>query len=65
VENIAKTLIIITLIYYLIKGLIYLVLWQTTYKIEEKAKARKAKNKQKKKILEELYTREDESDSDS
>lgn len=50
-----KTLIIVTLIYYLLKGLIYLVLWQTTYKVQERALAAKAKAKEKKKAEEEIW----------
>jgi len=42
-----KILIIITLIYYLIKGLLYLLLWQTTLKIEEKGKEAKKKAREK------------------
>ncbi len=38
-----KTLIILVLIYYLLKGLIYIVLWQATYKIQERALEAKAK----------------------
>lgn len=55
-ENMIKTLIIITLIYYLIKGLIYLAFWQATYKIEENARASIAKKKRNNKVLEEIYS---------
>lgn len=44
---ILKTLIIVTLVYYLVKGLIYLVLWQTTKKLEEKGLETKRKAKEK------------------
>lgn len=54
-ENMLKTLIIITLIYYLLKGLIYLMLWQTTVKLEEKARAEKNKKKAEKEFEEELW----------
>lgn len=54
-ESIAKTLIIITLVYYLIKGLIYLMLWQTTYKIQEHALAKKKERQQKKALEEEIW----------
>lgn len=50
-----KTLIIVTLIYYLLKGLIYLILWQTTYKVQQRALAAKAKEKEKKKIEKEIW----------
>ena len=41
--------------YYLLKGLIYLILWQTTYKVQQRALAAKAKEKQKKETEEELW----------
>lgn len=49
---ILKTLIIVTAVYYLVKGLIYLVLWQTTKKLEERGlearrKAREQREKEK------------------
>ena len=46
-ESMLKTLIVVTLIYYLIKGLIYLLLWQATYKVQENALAAKNKRKNK------------------
>lgn len=42
-----KTLIIGTLIYYLVKGLIYLLLWQATVKMEQRGKERKQREKEK------------------
>ncbi|NLJ71711.1 MAG: hypothetical protein GX333_01710 [Syntrophomonadaceae bacterium] len=42
-DDMLKTLIILVLIYYLLKGLIYIVLWQATYKIQERALEAKAK----------------------
>lgn len=45
---ILKTLIIVTAVYYLVKGLIYLVLWQTTKKLEERGLEAKRKAKEKK-----------------
>jgi len=54
-ESIAKTLIIITLVYYLIKGLIYVVLWQATYKIQERALAEKKKRQRKKDLEESIW----------
>jgi len=59
----AKTLIIITLVYYLIKGLIYLVLWQATYKIQERALAEKKKRKKKKDLEESIWSPDQEDDS--
>lgn len=50
-----KTLIIVTLIYYLLKGLIYLILWQTTYKVQQKALAAKAREKERKKAEQEIW----------
>lgn len=61
-ESIAKTLIIITLVYYLIKGLIYLVLWQATYKIQERALAEKQKRKKKKDLEESIWSPDQDGD---
>ena len=58
-ENMLKTLIIITLIFYLLKGLIYLILWQTTYRVQQKALEAKAKRLEKKKIQEEIWHEEE------
>lgn len=55
-----KYLIIITLAYYLIKGLIYLLLWQTTKRVEEHARA--AKERDQKKLLQEKGIWEEEDD---
>lgn len=46
-ENMLKTLIIITLIYYLVKGLLYLAMWQMTYKVQERQLEEKEKKKAK------------------
>jgi len=47
VENsLLKTLIVVILAYYLIKGLIYLLLWQTTYKVQQKMLETKKKTKE-------------------
>ncbi|HAA09434.1 MAG: hypothetical protein ACOX6F_02740 [Syntrophomonadaceae bacterium] len=62
-ESIAKTLIIITLVYYLIKGLIYLVLWQATYKIQERALAEKQKRRKKKDLEESIWSPNEEDKS--
>ncbi len=46
-----KGLIIAILVYYLMKGIIYLVLWQVMVKVEERSKIRAEKNR---KAVEEL-----------
>lgn len=50
-----KYLIIVTLAYYLVKGVIYLLLWQTTYKIEERAREMKKQKQQQKEGEDELW----------
>lgn len=62
-ESMLKTLIIITLIYYLLKGLIYLLLWQTTYKIEEHARAKKKQQKRARDVEKEIWETDQEEDS--
>lgn len=47
-NSMLKTLIIITLVYYLLKGLIYLAMWQATYKVQERAFEEKRKRQEKK-----------------
>jgi Tfp pilus assembly protein PilO len=59
-NKLLKYLIIITLAYYLIKGLIYILLWQTTKRVEEHA--REAKEREKKKLMQEKGIWEDEDD---
>lgn len=49
-ENMLKYLIIITLAYYLVKGLIYLMLWQMTYRVEKRSKETKEKAKKERMI---------------
>ena len=44
-NSMLKYLIMITLMYYFLKGLIYLLLWQTTKKVQERALAAKAKER--------------------
>jgi len=61
-ESIAKTLIIITLVYYLIKGLIYLVLWQATYKIQERALAEKRKRQKAKNLEDSIWSPDPDED---
>lgn len=63
-DNMLKTLIIITLIYYLIKGLIYLMFWQTTVRIEEKAKEKKRREKEKEKLTDEIWKTERDREKD-
>lgn len=45
-NSLLKTLIVVILAYYLIKGLIYLLLWQTTYKVQQKMLETKKKTKE-------------------
>lgn len=45
-NSMLKTLIIITLIYYFIKGIIYLALWIATHKVEEHARERQRKRRE-------------------
>ncbi len=45
-NTLLKTLIVVVLAYYLIKGLIYLLLWQTTYKLQQKMLETKQKSKE-------------------
>jgi hypothetical protein len=45
-NSMVKMLIIVTLIYYLLKGLIYLMLWIATHKVEENARNRKRKQRE-------------------
>ncbi|MEN6463334.1 MAG: hypothetical protein ABFC94_18440 [Syntrophomonas sp.] len=54
-NNMLRTLIIITLIYYLLKGLIYIALWQATYKVQEKAMEEKRKRQEKRLAKSETY----------
>lgn len=46
-NSMVKTLIIITLVYYLLKGLVYLAMWQATYKVQERALEQKRKRSEK------------------
>lgn len=55
-----KYLIVVTLIYYFVKGLIYLLLWQTTYKVEERARERIAKEKEKREMRMKIWEDDDE-----
>lgn len=54
-NDLLKYLIIVTLAYYLVKGLIYLLLWQMTYKVQEKALAEKKKQKERRKVEKEIW----------
>lgn len=56
-NELLKYLIIVTLCYYLLKGLLYLLLWQTTKKVQQNALAAKQREKEKriKKIEQEIW----------
>ncbi|NLW91865.1 MAG: hypothetical protein GXY34_09725 [Syntrophomonadaceae bacterium] len=54
-NELLKYLIIVTLCYYLLKGLIYLLLWQTTKKVQENALAAKQRERDRKKIENEIW----------
>lgn len=54
-NDLLKYLIIVTLAYYLVKGLLYLLLWQMTYKVQEKALAEKKKQKERRRIEKEIW----------
>ena len=54
-NDLLKYLIIVTLAYYLVKGLLYLMLWQMTYKVQEKALAEKKKQKERRKVEKEIW----------
>jgi len=54
-NELLKYLIIVTLVYYLLKGLIYLLLWQTTYRVQQKALEAKKKEKEKKDIANRIW----------
>ncbi|MDD3269318.1 MAG: hypothetical protein PHX14_08355 [Syntrophomonadaceae bacterium] len=60
-----KYLIIITLMYYFLKVLIYLVLWQTTKKVQENALAKKAKRKEKEEMHRRIWVDDEDEDNDS
>lgn len=45
-NSMVKMLIIVTLIYYFLKGLIYLMLWIATHKVEENARDRQRKRRE-------------------
>ena len=60
-NDLLKYLIIVTLAYYLIKGLLYLLLWQMTFKVQEKALAEKKKQKEQRQIEKEIWNNEDDS----
>jgi len=61
-NELLKYLIIITLAYYLIKILIYILLWQTTYKVQERALAAKNKKKKEREKEKEIWTAGDDDD---
>lgn len=59
-NSMLKYLIIITLMYYFLKGIIYLLLWHTTKKVQERALEAKAKEKAKQDIKRQIWEDEDE-----
>lgn len=61
-NSMLKYLIIITLMYYFLKGLIYLLLWQTTKKVEERARAAKAKEKAEREMKRRIWVDEEDED---
>ncbi|MEN6328032.1 MAG: hypothetical protein ABFD18_17705 [Syntrophomonas sp.] len=61
-NSMLKHLIIITLIYYFLKGLIYLLLWETTKKVEERARAEKAKKKAEREMQRRIWVDEEDKD---
>lgn len=58
-NDLLKYLIIVTLAYYLVKGLLYLMLWQMTYKVQEKGLAEKKKQKERRQVEKEIWNNED------
>lgn len=64
-NSMLKYLIIITLMYYFLKGLIYLLLWQTTKKVEERARAAKAKEKADREMQRRIWVDEDDEDGNN
>lgn len=63
-DDLLKYLIIITLAYYLVKGLLYLLMWQMTFKVQEKALAAKKKEKERRQAENEIWTSKTDDDSD-
>jgi uncharacterized membrane protein len=59
-DDLLKYLIIITLAYYLVKGLLYLLMWQMTFKVQEKALAAKKKEKKRRQAEKEIWTSKDD-----
>ena len=58
-NDLLKYLIIVTLAYYLIKGLLYLLMWQMTFKVQKKALAEKKKQKERRQIEKEIWNEDD------
>ncbi|MGI6413279.1 MAG: hypothetical protein ACOXZ5_06485 [Syntrophomonadaceae bacterium] len=54
-HSILKILIIATLIYYLIKSLLYIALWHATLKIEEKALKAQQKRRERTALRRQQY----------
>jgi hypothetical protein len=59
-NELLKYLIIVTLIYYLLKGLIYLLLWQTTYRVQQRALEAKKKEKAKQDMANQIWEDEEQ-----
>lgn len=46
-SSLAKTLLILVLIYYLFKGIVYLIMWQATVKMAENVQEQKRQHREK------------------
>jgi hypothetical protein len=64
-NQMVKYLIIITLCYFFLKGLFYFFLWQTTHKIEERARKQKQKEKEKQGSMWRIWEDDEKRDDDS
>jgi low temperature requirement protein LtrA len=54
-NDLLRYLIIITLAYYFLKILMYIVMWQMSYKIQERALASKKKEMERRKARERIW----------
>lgn len=54
-NDLLRYLIIITLAYYFLKILMYVVMWQVTYKVQERALATKKKAMERRKARERIW----------
>ncbi len=64
-NSMLKYLIIITLMYYFLIGLIYLLLWHTTKRVQEHALAKKAKEREKREMHRRIWSDDEDEDNDS